>query len=164
MPELAETVTLENGRTLTQSRAEGCCSHRSPSLVFRKPERPMVASSPIRWPDKRHLIIKSPIGVVGAIGPLEFSVIWQSRKIAPALAAGCTVVLKPLADAAQRRRRLPRAARGPASAQCPATGMGPAEGTRGKKFLENPVPEDRIYPDRQGWQKADKLLSCTEFG
>ena len=44
---------------------------------------------------KRHLIIKSPMGVVGAISPWNFPLILAVRKVAPALAAGCTVVLKP---------------------------------------------------------------------
>jgi succinate-semialdehyde dehydrogenase/glutarate-semialdehyde dehydrogenase len=44
---------------------------------------------------KRHLTVKHPVGVVGAIGPWNFPVTLQSRKIAPALAAGCTIVCKP---------------------------------------------------------------------
>src|SRR5205823_11763272 len=44
---------------------------------------------------KRHLVVKTPIGVVGAISPWNFPLVLAVRKIAPALAAGCTVVLKP---------------------------------------------------------------------
>src|SRR6267142_4522002 len=44
---------------------------------------------------KRHLVIKTPIGVVAAISPWNFPLVLAVRKIAPALAAGCTVVLKP---------------------------------------------------------------------
>ena len=44
---------------------------------------------------KRHLTIKHPVGVVGAIGPWNFPITLQARKIAPALAAGCTIVCKP---------------------------------------------------------------------
>jgi succinate-semialdehyde dehydrogenase/glutarate-semialdehyde dehydrogenase len=44
---------------------------------------------------KRHVIVKTPIGVVGAIGPWNFPLVLCLRKVAPALAAGCTVVLKP---------------------------------------------------------------------
>src|SRR4029079_9073865 len=43
---------------------------------------------------KRHMTIKHPVGVVGAIGPWNFPVTLQARKIAPALAAGCTIVCK----------------------------------------------------------------------
>src|SRR5581483_9150815 len=44
---------------------------------------------------KRNLVIKSPVGVVGAISPWNFPLVLAVRKIAPALAAGCTVVLEP---------------------------------------------------------------------
>ena len=44
---------------------------------------------------KRHLVVKTPIGVVAAISPWNFPLVLAVRKIAPALAAGCTVVLKP---------------------------------------------------------------------
>ena len=46
-------------------------------------------------PQKRHMTIKHPVGVVGAIGPWNFPITLQARKIAPALAAGCTIVCKP---------------------------------------------------------------------
>ena len=44
---------------------------------------------------KRHLVIKTPMGVVGAISPWNFPLVLALRKAAPALAAGCTVILKP---------------------------------------------------------------------
>jgi len=44
---------------------------------------------------KRHLVIKTPIGVVGAIAPWNFPLVLSVRKVAPALAAGCPVLLKP---------------------------------------------------------------------
>ena len=44
---------------------------------------------------KRNLVIKSPVGVVGAISPWNFPLVLAVRKVAPALAAGCPVVLKP---------------------------------------------------------------------
>src|SRR5208337_552697 len=44
---------------------------------------------------KRHLVIKTPIGVVAAISPWNFPLVLAVRKVAPALAAGCPVVLKP---------------------------------------------------------------------
>jgi succinate-semialdehyde dehydrogenase/glutarate-semialdehyde dehydrogenase len=50
---------------------------------------------PHQAPGKRHLVMKQPVGVVGAIAPWNFPLILSIRKAAPALAAGCTVVLKP---------------------------------------------------------------------
>jgi succinate-semialdehyde dehydrogenase/glutarate-semialdehyde dehydrogenase len=46
-------------------------------------------------PDKRNFTVKTPIGVVGAIAPWNFPLVLSVRKVAPALAAGCPVVLKP---------------------------------------------------------------------
>jgi succinate-semialdehyde dehydrogenase/glutarate-semialdehyde dehydrogenase len=45
--------------------------------------------------NKRHVVVKTPIGPVGAISPWNFPLVLAVRKIAPALAAGCTVILKP---------------------------------------------------------------------
>src|SRR5207249_2851302 len=45
--------------------------------------------------DKRYMTLKHPVGVVGAISPWNFPITLQARKIAPALAAGCTIVCKP---------------------------------------------------------------------
>ncbi len=50
---------------------------------------------PPQAPGKRHLILSTAIGVVGAISPWNFPLVLAVRKIAPALAAGCPVVLKP---------------------------------------------------------------------
>src|SRR5690606_25642343 len=67
---------------------------------------------PASAPDKRILVLKQPIGVVAAITPWNFPAAMITRKVAPALAAGCTVVIKPseqtpltalkLAEAAER--------------------------------------------------------------
>ena len=50
---------------------------------------------PNQVPGKRHLVLRTPVGVVGAIAPWNFPLVLAVRKIAPALAAGCPVVLKP---------------------------------------------------------------------
>ena len=47
---------------------------------------------------KRYLTIKQPIGVIAAIAPWNFPIAMITRKVAPALAAGCTVVVKPAED------------------------------------------------------------------
>ena len=48
--------------------------------------------------DKRLMVLKQPIGVVAAITPWNFPNAMITRKVAPAIAAGCTVVLKPAAE------------------------------------------------------------------
>jgi len=50
---------------------------------------------PTVWPDRRLVVIKQPVGVCGAITPWNFPAAMITRKIGPALAAGCTVVVKP---------------------------------------------------------------------
>ena len=50
---------------------------------------------PNQLPGKRHLVVRQPVGVVGAIAPWNFPLVLALRKVAPALAAGCPVVLKP---------------------------------------------------------------------
>jgi succinate-semialdehyde dehydrogenase/glutarate-semialdehyde dehydrogenase len=52
-------------------------------------------SIPQQVAGKRHLVVKTPIGVVGAIAPWNFPLVLSVRKVAPAMAAGCPVILKP---------------------------------------------------------------------
>jgi succinate-semialdehyde dehydrogenase / glutarate-semialdehyde dehydrogenase len=52
-------------------------------------------SIPNQVAGKRHLVVKTPIGVVGAIAPWNFPLVLAVRKVAPAMAAGCPVILKP---------------------------------------------------------------------
>ncbi len=54
-----------------------------------------AASIPQQVNGKRHLVVKTPIGVVGAIAPWNFPLVLAVRKIAPAMAAGCPVILRP---------------------------------------------------------------------
>src|SRR5699024_7056700 len=51
--------------------------------------------------DKRTMVIKQPVGVVAAITPWNFPLSMAARKVAPALAAGCTVILKPSSKSPQ---------------------------------------------------------------
>jgi succinate-semialdehyde dehydrogenase / glutarate-semialdehyde dehydrogenase len=94
---------------------------------------------PQQMETKRHLVIKSPVGVVGAISPWNFPLMLAVRKVAPALAAGCPVILKPA-------RQCPLAAI--AFAECVAA-VEPPKGLfqlvvgdaaeLGREFLENPL-------------------------
>ncbi len=72
----------------------------------------MATSMPSPWAGRRILVTKEPVGVVGAITPWNFPSSMMSRKLAPALAAGCTIGDQAgLADALFRPR-LGRALRG----------------------------------------------------
>jgi succinate-semialdehyde dehydrogenase / glutarate-semialdehyde dehydrogenase len=93
--EIAKIITLENGKPLAQSLGEVAGTVDHLRWFAEEARRAYGRIVPNQVDGKRHLIIKSPIGVVGAISPWNFPLILAVRKVAPALAAGCTVVLKP---------------------------------------------------------------------
>jgi succinate-semialdehyde dehydrogenase/glutarate-semialdehyde dehydrogenase len=92
---LARTLTLEQGKPLAESRAEILHSADTFEWFAEEGKRAYGQVIPHSQPGKRHLTLKHPVGVVGAISPWNFPITLQARKIAPALAAGCTVVSKP---------------------------------------------------------------------
>lgn len=93
--ELARTITLENGKPLAQSRAEAALSADHLRWFAAEAARAYGRVVPQQAPGKRHLVLRSPVGVVGAIAPWNFPLVLAMRKVGPALAAGCPVVLKP---------------------------------------------------------------------
>jgi succinate-semialdehyde dehydrogenase/glutarate-semialdehyde dehydrogenase len=93
--ELARTITLENGKPLAQSRGEVAITIDHFRWFAGEAQRVYGRVVPPQANSKRHLVIRSPIGVVGAISPWNFPLVLGVRKAAPALAAGCPVILKP---------------------------------------------------------------------
>ncbi len=93
--EIAKVITLENGKPLAQSRGEVGMSVDHLQWFAEEAKRTYGRVVPNQLPGKRHLVIKQPVGVVGAIAPWNFPLVLALRKVAPALAAGCPVVLKP---------------------------------------------------------------------
>lgn len=93
--EFARTITLENGKPLAQSAGEVAMAMDHLSWFAEEARRGYGRVIPPQADGKRHLVIKSPIGVVAAISPWNFPLVLAVRKVAAALAAGCTVVLKP---------------------------------------------------------------------
>lgn len=93
--QVARTITLENGKPLAQSRGELAMTVDHLRWFAAEAERAYGRVVPNQVEGKRHLVIRSPIGVVGAISPWNFPLVLAVRKVAPALAAGCPVVLKP---------------------------------------------------------------------
>src|SRR5437667_787669 len=92
---IARTMTLEQGKPLAESKAEIQHSADTFEWFAEEGKRAYGQVIPHSVLGKRHVTIKHPVGVVGAISPWNFPITLQSRKIAPALAAGCTVVTKP---------------------------------------------------------------------
>jgi succinate-semialdehyde dehydrogenase/glutarate-semialdehyde dehydrogenase len=91
---IARLITLENGKPLTQSQGEVALSVDHLRWFAEEAKRIYGRVVPHQVEDKRHLVIRNPIGVVGAISPWNFPLMLAVRKVAPALAAGCPVVLK----------------------------------------------------------------------
>jgi succinate-semialdehyde dehydrogenase / glutarate-semialdehyde dehydrogenase len=93
--EIARLITLENGKPLAQSKGEVAMSVDHLRWFAEEGRRAYGRVIPHQVDGKRNVVIKSPVGVVGAIAPWNFPLVLGVRKVAPALAAGCPVVLKP---------------------------------------------------------------------
>lgn len=93
--DLALLLTLEQGKPLAEARSE--IAYGASYIEWFAEEAKRIYGDVIAAPsaDKRLLVIKQPVGVVVAITPWNFPSAMLARKIAPALAAGCTVVAKP---------------------------------------------------------------------
>ncbi len=92
---LAETMTKEQGKPIKAARNE--VQYAADFLLWYAEEAKRVYGEVLPAPrgDQRFVVLRQPIGVVGAITPWNYPISMLTRKIAPALAAGCTVVLKP---------------------------------------------------------------------
>ncbi len=93
--EIARIITLENGKPLPQSAAEVAMTEDHLRWFAGEGRRAYGRLIPHQISGKRNFTVKTPIGVVGAIAPWNFPLVLGVRKMAPALAAGCPVVLKP---------------------------------------------------------------------
>lgn len=93
--DIARTITLENGKPLAQSFGEVAMTVDHLRWFAEEARRAYGRIIPPQADGKRNLVIKSPMGVVGAITPWNFPLVLAVRKMAPALAAGNTFVLKP---------------------------------------------------------------------
>ena len=91
---LAEAVTRENGKPLAESRGEveGAAAHFE--WFAEEGCRAYGRIVPPAAEGKRHLVIRVPIGVAGCIAPWNFPLVLWARKVASALAAGCTAVAR----------------------------------------------------------------------
>ncbi len=93
--ELAKLVTEENGKPFEEAKREVAFATGYFSWFAEEARRVYGELVPPPTPGKRLWVIHQPIGVVAAITPWNFPATMVTRKIAPALAAGCPVVLKP---------------------------------------------------------------------
>jgi succinate-semialdehyde dehydrogenase/glutarate-semialdehyde dehydrogenase len=95
---LAKLMTTEQGKPLAESRAEVAYGAAFIEWFAEEAKRAYGHTIPTTVASKRYLTIKQPIGVVAAIAPWNFPIAMITRKVAPALASGCTVVVKPAAE------------------------------------------------------------------
>ncbi len=92
---LAEILSMEQGKSLFEARGEVGMSAAYVLWYAEEARRTYGDVVPSPWADRRILVTKDPLGVVAAITPWNFPSSMLARKIAPAIAAGCTIVVKP---------------------------------------------------------------------
>ena len=93
--DLALIMTAEQGKPLAESKGE--ITYAASFIEWFAEEGKRVAGDTLQspWPDRRIVVTKEPIGVCAAITPWNFPVAMITRKVGPALAAGCPIVVKP---------------------------------------------------------------------
>ena len=93
--ELAEIMTLECGKPFSESKGEVVYGASYIKWFAEEGKRTYGDVIPPHSEDRRLVVIKQPVGVVAAITPWNFPLAMITRKVAPALAAGCTVIVRP---------------------------------------------------------------------
>jgi succinate-semialdehyde dehydrogenase / glutarate-semialdehyde dehydrogenase len=93
--DLAQILTAEQGKPLAEARGEVAYGANYIEWFSEEAKRVYGDTIPEPAKDRRIVVIKQPVGVVACITPWNFPTAMLTRKIAPALAAGCTVVCKP---------------------------------------------------------------------
>jgi len=93
--DLGLLMTTEQGKPLPEAKGEIAYAASFIEWFAEEGKRIYGDVIPTVWPDRRLVVIKQPVGVCAAITPWNFPAAMITRKIGPALAAGCTVVVKP---------------------------------------------------------------------
>jgi succinate-semialdehyde dehydrogenase/glutarate-semialdehyde dehydrogenase len=93
--DLAQMITAECGKPLAEAKGEVAYGASFVEWFAEEGKRAYGETIPATLADKRLVVIKQAIGVCAAITPWNFPLAMITRKVAPALAAGCTVVVKP---------------------------------------------------------------------
>ena len=160
--DLARTMTAEQGKPLRAARNE--VRYGADFLLWYAEEAKRVYGETIPAPrgDQRFMVLRQPVGVVAAITPWNYPVSMITRKVAPALAAGCTIVLKP-AEAtplcAVAMFDILEAAGLPAGVANLVTGRDPEP--IGREFLTNPAVRKITFT---GSTKVGKMIASEAAG
>lgn len=96
--DLAKIMTAEQGKPLAESRGEVAYGAAFVEWFAEEGRRVYGDTIASNNPNQRIVTLKQPVGVVAAITPWNFPIAMITRKVAPALAAGCTIVLKPATE------------------------------------------------------------------
>uniref|UniRef100_A0AAU1U5U3 NAD-dependent succinate-semialdehyde dehydrogenase n=1 Tax=Streptomyces sp. NBC_00119 TaxID=2975659 RepID=A0AAU1U5U3_9ACTN len=96
--DLARLITLEEGKPLSEARGEVAYAASFIEWFAEEAKRVRGDVFPAPDPSRRVVVLKEPVGVCVAITPWNFPAAMITRKAAPALAAGCTMVVKPAAE------------------------------------------------------------------
>jgi succinate-semialdehyde dehydrogenase / glutarate-semialdehyde dehydrogenase len=96
--DLAQLMTAEQGKPLAESRGEVAYGGAFVEWFAEEGRRVYGDTISSNNPAQRIITLKQPVGVVAAITPWNFPIAMITRKVAPALAAGCTIVLKPATE------------------------------------------------------------------
>lgn len=93
--DLALIMTSEQGKPLAEALAEVASAASYVEWFAEEARRTYGETIPSPWQDKHILTVREPVGVCAAITPWNFPIAMITRKVAPALAAGCTMIVKP---------------------------------------------------------------------
>jgi len=93
--DLAVIMSSEQGKPLAEARGEITYAASYVQWFAEEARRIYGTTIPSPWQDKRIVVTKEPVGVCAAITPWNFPAAMITRKVAPALAAGCTIIVKP---------------------------------------------------------------------
>jgi succinate-semialdehyde dehydrogenase/glutarate-semialdehyde dehydrogenase len=96
--DLAQIMTAEQGKPLAEARGEIAYGASFIEFFAEEAKRINGETIPSHKADARIVVIRQPVGVVAAITPWNFPNAMIARKAAPALAAGCTIVIKPATE------------------------------------------------------------------
>ncbi|ACL58860.1 NAD-dependent succinate-semialdehyde dehydrogenase [Methylobacterium nodulans] len=92
---IATVLTLEEGKTLAEAKGEITAAAEFFDWFAEEGRRSYGRTIPARLPDLRQTVTQEPVGPVACFTPWNFPAVTPARKIAPALAAGCTCIIKP---------------------------------------------------------------------
>ena len=92
---IAVAMTMEQGKPLVESRGETMVSAATFEWFAEEAKRAYGRTIPASFTHKRLFTVRHPVGVCAAVSPWNFPILLQARKIAPALAVGCTTVSRP---------------------------------------------------------------------